>query len=375
LNFDYSQDQVLLKEQARRFLDAECTSSVTRKILDNPDLRFDKNLWKQVVELGWTGIAIPEEFGGTGMGHVDLCAIAEELGRVVAPIPFATTVYVFAEAIMLAGTDEQKKALLPKIAAGELIGCLATAEGQGYFHPEKANTRVKKGRLSGTKLPVIDGDVASHALVMAGTEDGAGLFIVRLDQEGVTKAPMASLDPTRSLARLSFENVACEPLGSSADGAAQLSKILDRAAVPVAFEQIGGAERCLEAALSFSAERFAFGKTIANYQAIKHKLADIYIKKEIARSNAYFGAWALDTHAVELPRAAAAARIAGIQAYEFAAQESLQTHGGMGFTWEMDCHLHLRRSRQLALCLGGLPIWRERLVSEMEGVEQHKARA
>src|SRR5262249_38195141 len=161
-------------------------------------------------------------------------------------------------------------------------------------------------------------------------------FLVDLAQEGIGKASLTSLDPTRALAKLSFEQVACDPLGSARDGERLLQAILDRAAVPVAFEQVGGAERCLETALAFAAERQAFGRTISSYQAIKHKLADVYVKKEIARSNAYYGAWAMDVDAPELPRAAASARVAGTMAYEFAAQENTQTHGGMGFTWEMD---------------------------------------
>ncbi|NGY03331.1 acyl-CoA dehydrogenase family protein [Solimonas terrae] len=366
MNFDFSEEQVLLKEHARRLLEAECPSSVTRKVLEAPHLGFDKSLWKHVVELGWTGIAIPEEFGGTGMGHTDLCAIAEELGRVVAPIPFVSTVYLFAEAILQFGSEAQKRELLPRIAHGELIGCLATAEGPGYFSPGKAETRVVKGRMTGTKFPVTDGGTATHAIVAARSESGPGLFVVNLEGEGVSRTTLDALDPTRNLAKIAFEDAPCQPLDGGRNAGDRLAVLLNRAAVVVAFEQVGGAERCLEAALTFSSERYAFGRTINSYQAIKHKLADLYIKKEIARSNAYFGAWALSTNAEDLPRAAAAARIAGTMAYEFAAQESLQTHGGMGFTWEMDCHLHLRRSRQLALCLGALPLWREQLISCLE---------
>lgn len=366
MNFDYSEDQKFLKEEARKFLAARCTSAVTRAVLDDDSKRFDQDLWRAVAEMGWTGVAIPEEHGGTGLGHIELCAIAEELGRVVAPIPFASTVYVFAEAVLKYGSDAQKAALLPGIAGGDIIGCLATSEGPGAVDADRIAASVSEGRLTGVKLPVTDGDVATHAIVLARGETGASLVIVDLAAAGIVREPLKTLDPTRSAARLSFTDTPCEALGAEGEGAAILSVILDRAAVLLAFEQVGGSDRCLEMAKAYALERHAFGRVIASYQAIKHKLADIYVKTELARSNAYYGAWALATDAQELPEAAAAARIAGTAAYDFAAKENVQTHGGMGFTWEVDCHIHLRRARQLALVLGGPPVWRERLVRRLE---------
>ncbi|QNA85541.1 acyl-CoA/acyl-ACP dehydrogenase [Sphingomonas sp. So64.6b] len=366
MNFDYSDDQKFLKQEVRKFLSARCTSATTRAILDDDSQLFDPVLWREVVELGWIGAAIPSEHGGSGMGHVELCAIAEELGRVVAPIPFASTVYVFAEGIMKAGNDKQKSSLLPGIAAGEVIGCLATSDGPGLVDADTTTATVKDGRLSGIKVPVTDGAIATHAIVLAGADTGPGLFLVDLAADGVTQRTLKTLDPTRNVAQLTFCDTICEPLGTEGEGAALLSAILDRAAVLFAFEQVGGADRCLEMAKNYALERYAFGRVIGSYQAIKHKLADIYVKAELARSSAYYGAWALATDAAELPEAAAAARIAGSAAYDFAAKENLQTHGGMGFTWEIDCHLHLRRARQLSLALGGLPVWRERLVRRIE---------
>lgn len=366
MNFDYSDDQKFLKEQARKFLNARCTSATTRAVLDDDGKAFDRELWSEIAGMGWTGTVIPEKWGGAGLGHVELCAIAEELGRVVAPVPFSSTVYVFAEAILAFGSDAQREALLPGVASGDVIGCLATSEHQGPIAPEAMGARVVAGRLSGTKIPVTDADIATHAIVAARDEAGTGLFVVRLAAEGVAREAVRTLDPTRSAARIAFADVPCERLGAPGEGAALLSAILDRAAVLLSFEQVGGADRCLEEARSYAMERYAFGRVIGSYQAIKHKLADVYVKNELARSNAYYGAWALNTGAPELPRAAAAARVAAIQAYDFAAKENLQTHGGMGFTWEVDCHLHLRRARQLGLALGGLPVWRERLVRAIE---------
>uniref|UniRef100_UPI003983AAAC acyl-CoA dehydrogenase family protein n=1 Tax=Phenylobacterium sp. TaxID=1871053 RepID=UPI003983AAAC len=363
MNFDFSDDQKSLKSEARRFLEANSPTSRVRAVLDDDAKGHDAALWKAVGEQGWLGAAIPEKFGGLGLGHLELCVIAEELGRAVAPIPFASTVYFLAEAVMLAGDDAQKAAILPKIAAGEVIGAVATSEGPGVLSAATLQASVSGGKLTGVKLPVTDGDIATLALVLAKENGQAGLFLVDLTGEGVTRDALKTLDPTRDAARLTFKGAKAERLGAAGEGFALLEQILDRAAVLLAFEQCGGADRCLEMAKAYALERYAFGRVIASYQAIKHKLADIYVKNELARSNAYYGAWALNTNAAELPVAASAARISASEAYWFASKENIQTHGGIGFTWEMDCHLFYRRSRQLSLVAGAPRVWKERLVS------------
>lgn len=366
MNFDYTDDQKFLKNEARKFLDAECSTARVRKVLDDDGKAYDEALWKGVAGQGWLGAAIPEEFGGLGLGHIELCAIAEELGRAVAPIPFASTVYFLAEAVMLAGSDAQKTALLPKIAAGEVIGCVATSEGPGVLNASALQAQVSGGKLSGTKLPVTDGDIATHALVLAKENGQPGLFLVDLTAGGVTREALKTLDPTRDAAKLTFAGAVAERLGAAGEGFALLEQVTDRAAVLLAFEQTGGADKALEMAKAYALERYAFGRVIASYQAIKHKLADIYVKNELARSNAYYGAWALNTNAPELPLAASAARIAASEAFWFAAKENIQTHGGIGFTWEVDAHLYYRRSRQLSLVAGAPRVWKERLVSQLE---------
>ncbi|HYG26613.1 MAG TPA: acyl-CoA dehydrogenase family protein [Caulobacteraceae bacterium] len=364
MNFDYSDDQKFLKSEARKFLEARCTSAVVRGVLDNDERSYDETLWAGVAEQGWLGVAIPEEHGGLGLGHVELCAIAEELGRAVAPIPFASTVYFFAEAIMAAGSDGQKAKWLPRVAAGEVIGCFATSEGPGQVTPGSLQAQVTGGKLSGAKIPVTDGDIADVAIVLASEGGRPGLFIVELDR--VQRETLKTLDPTRGVARLMFDGAPAERLGGAGEGFAITEAVFDRAAVLLAFEQVGGADRCLEMAREYAMGRYAFGRVIAGYQAIKHKLADIYVKNEVARSNAYYGAWALNTNAPELPIAASAARIAGSEAYWFASKENIQTHGGMGFTWDVDAHLFYRRSRQLALVAGAPKVWKERLVGQLE---------
>jgi acyl-CoA dehydrogenase len=365
LNFDFTDDQRMLRDQARRFLDQRCAPAAVRAILES-DEPFDRQLWAGIAELGWLGAAIPEEYGGIGLGYVELCVIAEELGRAIAPAPFSSSVYLANEAILLAGSEEQKRTYLPRLASGELIGTFALAEGSGPVTPASLSAAVADGRLTGEKLPVPDGDIADIAVVVANGPSGPALFLVDLTGSNVSREAVPTVDPTRSHARLRFDNAPCELLGGRGDGWAAVEAVQDRAAALMAFEQVGGAQASLDMAADYARERFAFGRQIGSFQAIKHKLADVYIATELARSNAYFGAWALNTGSSELPVAAAAARVAASAAYFQAARENIQTHGGMGFTWEYDCHLHYRRSRLLAQTLGGERRWKDRLVSRLE---------
>lgn len=366
MNFDFSDDQKFLRDEARKFLEAQCTSAHVRAVLDDENMSHNEGVWKQIVEMGWLGAAIPEEYGGLGLGMLELCVIAEELGRVLAPVPFGSSAYFFAEALKLAGSEEQKLALLPKVADGSLVGCIAISEGPGEIKAGNIATRLKDGTISGKKIPVTDGDIATHAIVLVKDGSGESLVIVDLNQSGVSRKPIKTLEPTRSHATISFDGAAAELLGEVGNGMALLDQINDRAAVLIAFEQLGGASRCLEMANAYAKERVAFGRAIGGNQAIKHKLADMYVKNEVARSNAYYGAWALSSNAAELPEAAAAARVAASEAFWFASKENIQTHGGMGFTWEVDCHLFYRRAKLLSVQAGSPAVWKEKLVSALE---------
>jgi len=370
VNFEFSEDQKMIKETARSYLADKCTSADVRRILDG-DESFHPELWAGVAEMGWLGTAIPEEYDGLGLGYLELCVIAEELGRAVAPIPFSSTVYLFAEAILAAGTEEQKKKYLPKVAAGELIGCLAMSEGAGAVTPKTINASVSGGTISGTKVPVVDGDVADHAIVVAktgsGNDEGSmSLFVVDLKGEGVTVESVKTVDPTRGHATITLNKAPAEALGDTGEGWAIVDRIFDRAAVLFSFEQMGGSQAALDMAKDYAMDRYAFGRPIASFQAIKHKLADMYVATELARSNCYYGAWALSTDAPELPVAAATARVSASESYAHTSKENIQTHGGMGFTWEFDCHLHYRRSKVLGLTIGSLPRWKDRLIDRLE---------
>jgi acyl-CoA dehydrogenase len=370
MNFDFSDDQKLLKDQARKFLTEKCTSKAVRRVLEGAQ-GHDAALWKGVAEMGWLGTAIPENYGGLGLGYLELCVIAEELGRVLAPVPFSSTVYLFTEAILATGSEEQKQKLLPKIAAGELIGTFARAEGPGAVTAKNIRVTFKGGKLSGKKIAVVDGMDADYAVVLARGSDEPGergltLALVDLKGAGVSRRAQDCIDPSRKHAEIVFDNASAEALGKIGDGWANSNAVLNRAAVLMAFEQVGGADICLAMSKDYAMSRYAFGRPIGSFQAIKHKLADMYVNNELARSNAYYGAWALSTNARELPLAAAAARVAATQAFDYAAKESTQTHGGIGFTWEVDCHLFYKRSRELGLALGPQRAWKDKLVNELE---------
>lgn len=366
MNFDFSDDQKALKDQARKFLADKSSVKVVRSVLDNVSKSYDQDLWKGVAELGWLGAAIPEEHGGLGLGRLELCVLAEEIGRAVAPIPFSSTVYFFAEALMLAGSDAQKGAHLPKVAAGETIGCFALSEGPGAPIASSIETKFDGATLNGVKIPVTDGDCADWAVVVAKEGGGVSLVLVDLNQSGVARETLKTIDPTRGHAKITFTNAKAERLGAAGQGWELAEAVLDRAAVLLAFEQVGGSQASMEMAIDYAKSRYAFSRQIGSFQAIKHKLADMYVNIEVARSNAYYGAWALSTEAAELPFAAAAARAAASDAYYYCAKENIQTHGGMGFTWEVDCHLFFRRAKLLALQAGSPAVWKEKLVKRLE---------
>ncbi len=364
MNFDFSDDQKFIQEQARNFLAAECSTARVRKTLEG-EQDFDRPLWQQIVDLGWPATAIDEDQGGLGLGYLELCVIAEEMGRALAPVPFIASVYLATEVVKLAASKAQQDAWLPQLGAGEWIGCLAAVEQPGAFNADTVKCAVSNGVLSGSKTAVLHGAIADKALVAAKENGELGLYLVELSQAGVSRKALKSLDPTQPLAELVFDKADAEKLGGSVDALTAIAKVYDRAAVLLSFEQIGGCDAALEMAKEYTTARYAFGRQVASFQAIKHKLADMFVIKELARSNAYYGAWALSADADELPLAAATARVSAIDAYYQCSKENIQAHGGMGFTWEFDCHLYYRRAQALSLTLGGSPYWKEQLVGHL----------
>ncbi len=369
MDFEFSAEQRQLRDEARRFLADRCPTTAVRAVLEGSE-PYDKALWKGLAEMGFLGVVIPEAYGGLGAGYLELCVLAEEMGRALAPVPFSSSVFLATEFLLAAGSEAQKSAWLPKLAKGEAIGTFAFAETVGAVTPKTLQLAAADGRLTGAKTAVPDGDIADFAIVAArsspGTDErGISLFLVDLTAPGIERTVLETIDPSRSHAAITFKGAAAEPLGAAGDGWRIVSEVFDRAAVLTAFEQIGGADKALEMARDHALERLAFGRPIGSFQAVKHMLADMYVSATLARSNGYYGAWALSTGAAELPEAAASARVAATQAFQHCAKNNIQVHGGMGFTWAFDCHLFYRRSNLLALNLGSLSQWEDKLIQRL----------
>jgi alkylation response protein AidB-like acyl-CoA dehydrogenase len=362
MNFDFSEDVRAMREEVGGFLRDRLPAGAVRN-RSATDESFDRNLWLSIAEMGWLGITISEEYGGAGLGYEPLCMLAEEVGAVLPPVPFSSSVYLATEALILYGSEQQKRRWLPGLANGSTIGAFALAERPGDPSACQVSARAVGDRMTGRKLPVFDAAVADFLIVAARSEsDEVGLYVV--ETSAILSRPLKTLDLDGRAAIVDVENGFAQPLAGANHWGA-ISHLLDRAAVLFAFEQLGGAQAALDMAVAYAKDRYAFGRPIASLQAIKHQLADVYVATELARSNAYFGAWALDHDAAELSIAAATARVAATEAFERAATQNIQTHGGTGFTWESDCHLYYRRAKRLAGQIGGARFWRNRLIDAL----------
>jgi alkylation response protein AidB-like acyl-CoA dehydrogenase len=364
MNLEFSEEQKFVQQTARDYLAKNAGLDVCRKVLESPGVASAPGLWKGVAEMGWLGAAVPEELGGAGLGYLELVLIAEEIGRSLAPIPFGGSVYLATEAILQLGSDAQKKKWLPRLAHGDVIGAFAFAEGAGEPDLGSIATTFANGALDGTKVPVFDAVEAGLAVVVAKGPKGPVLALAEIGT-GVERTALESFDPSRTLAKLAFRKAPAELLGDGGDAAA-IENLLDRAAVMTGFEQIGAATRAFEITREFTLGRYAFGRPVASFQAVKHRLAELYAAIEIARSNGYYAAWALSSGSEELALAACSFRAAASEAFELASEEMIQLHGGVGFTWEYDCHLFYRRAKWLSAALGTPSAWREKLIQRLE---------
>jgi acyl-CoA dehydrogenase len=363
MNFDFSPEQQQFREQMRRMLEKADGRGQGRRILEKQSENYSSSIWHGLAELGVQAAAIPEQYAGLGLGPLELCVAAEEIGRALAPIPFLSSTGVFAEAIRLFGSMQQQSNWLPGLAAGSTIGTWGFTED--HRTAGASETRLASGRLFGTKVPVFDGMSAAVMLVIATDEHGARVCaLCDLAQPGVMRQPVETIDPSRPAALIRFEGAVAEALPQG--DAAAWQRLRERAAVLLAFEQLGGAEAALEMARVYALDRTAFGRKIASFQAIKHRLSDMYAKIELARCHCYYGAWAISTDAPETPLAAAGARCSAIDAFDYAVQENVQIHGGIGVTWESDCHLFYRRARLNALMLGSRFEWQDRLIAALQ---------
>jgi len=362
MNFGFSEEQDAIRDTLARLLSDHATLAVGHERLDTGE-GFDTATWAALADGGWLGLAMSEEDGGSAMGAVELTIVAEEIGRSLAAVPFAPVLSLAVPALQTMGTQSQRKQLLPGIAEGRVIVAAALAEGGGLA-PDKVSAKVVQDRLSGRKSPVSFAADAAHALVAAMDEGGtARLYLADLSDPSVTINALDPIDRTRPAGEILFDNTPVELLPGSDPEA--IRALLDGAAVLAAFEQIGLAERALSMTTAYAGERRAFGRPIGSFQAVKHRLADMFAKIELARSNAFFGAWALASRDNRLGEAAAVARLTALDAVQFTTEESIQLHGGIGFTWAADPHLFLRRGWQLKAELGPTDLWRERLLGDL----------
>ena len=363
MNFDLSDEQKMLGEQARALLGDLSPFDRLRGLIDS-DAEWDEPLWRALAEMGFLGVTIPEEYGGLALGALDLGVIMEALGGANAAVPFTSSIILAAEAIRLAGSEAQKAAWLPRLASGEAIGTFAYAEGPGPVFATGA--ALEGGKLNGSKRPVADAGIAHVAVILVA---GGGFALVDLDQPGVTRTRLDSFDQLRPHYRIDFTDAVAEPL----PGTGKLDRLIDGAAVQAAFEAVGAAEACLHMARDYAMERQIFGRPLGGYQAIKHKLADVAVATELARSNAYYGGWTAEASPGDLPAAAAAARLSAIKCFEMAARENLQIHGGIGYTFEANCHFYYRRERMLSVHLGNRGFWADRLLNAQPGSQTKAA--
>lgn len=368
MNFGFTEEQELLRKTARDFLEEHASVQSVREVMEDPQRSWDAGLWERMAQLGWMGLALPEEHGGAGLSLVELCLVLEELGRCLAPVPFLPTA-IAATAIGELGDAGQRALWLPGIAAGEVKATLAVTEERGSDAVADLELVARRDGeawvLDGRKVFVPDFDAADLVVVAARMDTGGvGLFVVPASAEGISGTAMQSMDLLRPLAALTLDGVTVETSGLLGAGGlpeADFERVLDRARVMISAEMIGGAEKCLEASVAYAKERVQFGKPIGVNQAIKHKCADMLFQVESAKSITYYAAWSAREGKGDASLAASMAKSFVSDAYRSVAGENIQIHGGVGFTWEYDCHLYFKRAKSDESWLGGGVEHRERV--------------
>ena len=369
MNFGFSEEQEFLRSAAREFLAAECPITRVRELMDD-ESGYSPELWKQMAELGWLGLLVPEEHGGAGLGLVEMVVVLEEMGRALLPSPFLANLQGTL-ALLRAGTDPQKKDILPLVAAGERILSFAITEEAGTEEPQDLLATARRDgdawRLDGSKLFVPDGQNADLIVVAArtGKSGQISLLLVEREQSGVETQPLLSMDQTRRIAEVRFDGAQGQLLGAEHDGWDTWEWVRDRALVALAADALGGSEKVLEDSVAYAKEREQFGKPIGVHQAIKHKCADMLIEVESSKSITYYAAWTAAEDLEEARLAAAMAKAYTSDAYRHCSAENIQIHGGVGFTWEYDCHLYFKRAKAIEVTYGDATYHRERVAQLM----------
>jgi alkylation response protein AidB-like acyl-CoA dehydrogenase len=361
----FSDDTEELRRSVRRFLAERSPETEVRRLMETTE-GFDPVVWRLMAErLDLQGLAIPERYGGAGSSYVELVTVLEEMGRALLCAPYFSTVALAVNLLLASDDEEAQRAHLPGIAAGRTIATVALAERSGRWAEDGIAMRADRAgagwRLSGEKHYVLDGHVADLVLVVARTPAGLSVFAVRPEDGGVTATPVATLDQTRKLARLSFDRTPATLVGAEGRGGPAVARMLDLATIALAAEQAGGAEMVLQMAVEYAKTRVQFGRPIGSFQAIKHRCADLLLEVESATSAARYAGWAAAAGSDEVPAAASLAKLSCSEAFFHAAAENIQIHGGIGFTWEHPAHLYFKRAKSGELLFGDARHHREQL--------------
>jgi alkylation response protein AidB-like acyl-CoA dehydrogenase len=364
----FSDDQELLRKSAREFLEDQSTPDVVVETIEKgAGSDAPRRLWDHMSELGWMGIGIDETYGGLGLTHVDVAVLAEEMGRALLPVPWFSTVALAAEAITVAGTDEQKREWLPKIASGEVRATMAVFEQEGRpdIASAQATARSDGGeyRLDGTKAYVPDLEVADLVVITAMLDDQPAMFLA--DAHSLSRTSEPTLDETRKMGTLALEGLRLPGeslLGGKPAGLQQVQKVLDRATAILSAEMCGGSEKMLNDSVEYAKVRHQFGRPIGSFQGVSHRCSEMLLQIEAARSLTYYAAWCCDEDAVATPLAVSSAKASASDCYRFCSAQAIQIHGGIGFTWEANLHLWYRRAFWSAAFLGDAIYHRARVV-------------
>jgi alkylation response protein AidB-like acyl-CoA dehydrogenase len=376
VRFSFSDEQEELRQTVRRFLEDHSPPGEVRRLMETPE-GCDRDVWRRLCgELGLAAVHIPEEYGGQGFSFAELAIVLDETGRALLCAPYFASIALAANAILNGATETRRKELLPGLASGETIGTLALAEPDGRWDAAGVALTATPAdggfRLDGVKSFVLDGHTADLIVVVArqpgsSGEDGLSFFTVPGDAAGLERRLLSTIDATRKQARLEFRDVRAEPLGELGAGAPALARTLDQAAIALANEMAGGAQKVLESAVDYAKVRVQFGRPIGSFQAIKHRCADLLLDVELAKSAAYYAAAAAAEGDEELPALASLAKSLCSDAYVKATAENIQIHGGLGFTWEDDAHLYFKRAKSSEVFLGD-PTYHRELLAQRLGV-------
>jgi alkylation response protein AidB-like acyl-CoA dehydrogenase len=365
----FSPEQDELRSSVRRFLEQKSKSAEVRRLMET-DEGYDPAVWSQMAEqLGLQGLALPEEYGGSGYGFLEQIVVLEEMGRALLCAPYFSSIVLAATALLQSGDEAAQKDLLPGIADGSTIATLAWVESADSWDTTGITTTATRSgdgyTLDGRKTLVLDGHLANVLLVIAKTDSGPSLFAVDADAAGLTRRSLETLDMTRKLAALELSGTPARLIGDEGAAAGILDKTLQIAVVALSAEQVGAAQRCLDMSVDYAKLRVQFGRPIGSFQAIKHKCADMLLEVESARSAAYYAAWAIADDTDEVPVVASLAKAYCSDAFASAATETIQIHGGIGFTWEHDAHLFYRRAKSTEQFLGSPAAHRDALAGRL----------